>query len=153
MISAGSCNQKSPLIGIQLEAIYAWTHWSPSIDQCLLGSAVPVISGCRYNLEYTQVTRLISSLFLTLWCFTVRFPWYFYKWRSPQPRQCVKRVGAAAAPGRALWGATLGTSPAVDQAEEILSNLSICILMDDDLVGGLEHFLFSHILGIIIPID
>ena len=22
-----------------------------------------------------------------------------------------------------------------------------------DLVGGLEHFLFSHILGIIIPID
>ena len=23
----------------------------------------------------------------------------------------------------------------------------------DELVGGLEHFLFSHILGIIIPID
>ena len=27
------------------------------------------------------------------------------------------------------------------------------LLLDDYLVGGLEHFLFSHILGIIIPID
>ena len=31
---------------------------------------------------------------------------------------------------------------------------TICLsLISDNLVGGLEHFLFSHILGIIIPID
>ena len=41
-------------------------------------------------------------------------------------------------------------APVVEQYVSWSSKLD---LINFNLVGGLEHFLFSHILGIIIPID
>ena len=62
------------------------------------------------------------------------------------------RIGASDAVSPVMWskGATGSEFPRMDKfCWDTFHSFSMFFL----LVGGLEHFLFSHILGIIIPID
>ena len=56
-------------------------------------------------------------------------------------------------PGNSL--ASLDTYSIAENVRDYLNDLnsSTMLIRSQNLVGGLEHFLFSHILGIIIPID
>ena len=65
------------------------------------------------------------------------------------------RVGArlAAAHELALLGLTAKNTRGITGGIEEFAMENSRILDDLHLVGGLEHFLFSHILGIIIPTD
>ena len=65
-----------------------------------------------------------------------------------QDRECKRLVqGLDIWEGGTFWGRYLG----IVCAENSQSNQAVFSMVY--LVGGLEHFLFSHILGIIIPID